>query len=75
MANRCFYHCSHTSAIKTQFSRLPHEERRADEELNRKVGIISDNNYKQTWRSIRLLDEVLHSPSSDFKNNVEEFIT
>ncbi|MFS8022051.1 hypothetical protein Hanom_Chr16g01434891 [Helianthus anomalus] len=51
------------------------KKEKADEELNWKVGIISDNNYKKTWSNIRLLDEVLRSPPSDFKNNAEEFIT
>ncbi|MFS7962562.1 hypothetical protein Hanom_Chr08g00728111 [Helianthus anomalus] len=58
-----------------QFSRWSLEENRANEELNRKIDIISDYNYKKTWSSIRLLHEVLHSPTSDFKNNEEEFTT
>ncbi|MFS7924685.1 hypothetical protein Hanom_Chr03g00275591 [Helianthus anomalus] len=75
MANRSFYHRADTNAVKTQFSGWSLEEQRADKKLNIKVGIVSENYYKQTWSSIGLLDEVLHSPPSEFKNNVEEFIT
>ncbi|MFS8007677.1 hypothetical protein Hanom_Chr14g01263881 [Helianthus anomalus] len=75
MENTCFYHWSDINDVKRQFSRWYMEENSADEELNRKIDIISDNNYKKTWSSIGLLDEVLHSPTSDFKNNAEEFIT
>ncbi|MFS7957763.1 hypothetical protein Hanom_Chr07g00670231 [Helianthus anomalus] len=75
MANRSFYHWADTNAVKTQFSRWSLEKQRADEELNRKFGIISENFYKQTWNNIGLLDEVVHSPPSEVKDNTEEFIT
>ncbi|MFS7979727.1 hypothetical protein Hanom_Chr10g00931101 [Helianthus anomalus] len=61
MANFSFYHWSDTSDVKTQFSMWSLEEKRTDEELNSKVDIINYANYKKTWNSIVLLDEVLHS--------------
>ncbi|MFS8023165.1 hypothetical protein Hanom_Chr16g01448271 [Helianthus anomalus] len=75
MANRCFYHWSDTSDVKTQFLICSLKEKRSDEELNRKVGIISDNNYNKTWNGIALLDEILHSPPSNFQKNAEEFLS
>ncbi|MFS7962284.1 hypothetical protein Hanom_Chr08g00724871 [Helianthus anomalus] len=58
-----------------QLSRWSLEENTADEEVIYNICIISDNNYKKTWSRIRLLHEVLHSPTSDFKNSAEEFPT
>ncbi|MFS8018442.1 hypothetical protein Hanom_Chr15g01392101 [Helianthus anomalus] len=46
-----------------------------DEELNQKVTTISNKYYKQTWSRIALLDEVLCSPPSEFKEKAEDFIT
>ena len=75
MANFSFYHWSDTSDVKTQFSMWSLKEQRTDEELNRKADIINDTNYNKTWNNIALLDEVLHSPPSDFQKNAEEFLT
>ncbi|KAJ0654058.1 hypothetical protein HanOQP8_Chr15g0590621 [Helianthus annuus] len=49
--------------------------RRKAEELNKKVALVSDKYYKQAWSSIALLDEVVSSPPSEFKEKAEAFIS
>ncbi|KAJ0554235.1 hypothetical protein HanHA89_Chr08g0305391 [Helianthus annuus] len=75
MASKIFYHWSDTAGLKFEFSRWSLEEQRKDEELNKKVAMVSDKYYKQTWSSITLLDEVVSSTPSEFKEKAEEFIT
>ncbi|KAF5764144.1 hypothetical protein HanXRQr2_Chr15g0688601 [Helianthus annuus] len=75
MASKSFYHWSETADLKIEFLGWSLEEQRKDEELNKKVAMVSDKYYKQTWSSIALLDEVVCSPPSEFKEKAEEFIT
>ncbi|MFS7999700.1 hypothetical protein Hanom_Chr12g01169501 [Helianthus anomalus] len=75
MANKTFYNWADTNAVKMAFSSWSLQEQGKDEELNQKVTTISNKYYKQTWSSIALLDEVLHSPPSEFKEKAEDFIT
>ncbi|MFS8025621.1 hypothetical protein Hanom_Chr16g01477261 [Helianthus anomalus] len=75
MATRSFYHWADINAIKKPFSRWSLQEQRTGKELNRKVGILSENYYKQTCNSISLLDEVVNSTPLEFKDKAEEFIT
>ncbi|KAJ0474294.1 hypothetical protein HanHA89_Chr15g0628001 [Helianthus annuus] len=74
MASKTFYHWSDTADLKIEFSRWSLEEQRKDKELNKKVVMVSDKYYKQTWSSIALLDEVVCSTPSIFKEKAEEFI-
>ncbi|KAJ0594306.1 hypothetical protein HanHA300_Chr03g0107081 [Helianthus annuus] len=75
MASKSFYHWSETADLKIEFLGWSREEQRKDIELNEKVAMVSDKYYNQTWSSIALLDEVLCSPPSEFKEKAEEFIT
>ena len=75
MASKSFYHWSETADLKIEFSKWSLEEQRKDEKLNKKVAMVSDKYYKQTWSSIALLDEVASSTPTEFKEKAEEFIT
>ncbi|KAJ0457829.1 hypothetical protein HanIR_Chr15g0778221 [Helianthus annuus] len=75
MASKTFYHWSDSTDLKIEYSRWSLHEQRKAEELNKKVALVSDKYYKQAWSSIALLDEVVSSPPSEFKEKAEAFIS